>query len=75
MRGTLNSGADIASVLRQPSANATAMALARIANENALLWTRHTLDAAKGCDALIVAGLEAFIGLSVAECLNVPASG
>ena len=75
IRGSLNAGTGIASLLRQPSANATAKALARIANANALSWARQTLDAAKNCDALIIAGLTAFIGLSVAECLNVPAIG
>jgi hypothetical protein len=75
MRGTLSSGTGIASVLNQPNAHAVTKALARIANENALPWMRQTLDAARNCDALITAGLAAFIGLSVAECLHIRAIG
>jgi sterol 3beta-glucosyltransferase len=52
------------------SLNATAQALARIANENADAWMRQVLDAASGSDGLIVAGLAAFIGFSAAERLG-----
>ncbi len=39
----------------------------RIANDNAIPWMRQTLEVAQSSDALIVAGLAAFIGLSVAR--------
>lgn len=53
----------------------TARALAEIANANTMVWMRETLDAARGCDALIVSALASFVGLSVAECLGIPAIG
>jgi hypothetical protein len=55
--------------------DATAQTLARIANENANAWMRQGLEAAAGCDGLIVGGLAAFIGFSAAEKLGVPAIG
>jgi sterol 3beta-glucosyltransferase len=55
--------------------NATARALSRIANDNATAWMRQTLEWAGGCDAIICAGLAAFVGFSVAEKLEVPALG
>ena len=53
----------------------TARALADIATANTTAWMRETLDAARGCDALIVSALASFVGLSVAECLGIPAIG
>ena len=50
-------------------------ALARIANVNAEAWMREMLAAGSDCDAMIVAGLAAFVGLSVAEHLRVTAIG
>lgn len=38
-------------------------------------WLRQALDAGRGCDAVIVSGLAAFVGLSAAEALGVPAIG
>ena len=38
-------------------------------------WLRLALDAGRGCDAVIVSGLAAFVGLSAAEALGVPAIG
>jgi sterol 3beta-glucosyltransferase len=75
IRGTLQPESGIASVVGKMGVNATVKALASIANANALSWTRLTLETAQGCDAVIVAGLAAFVGLSVAERLNVPAIG
>jgi UDP:flavonoid glycosyltransferase YjiC (YdhE family) len=75
IRGKLKPGTGIASVVSQTNARGMAQALARLANDNALAWTRQTLEAARNCDALIVAGLAAFVGLSVAECLEVPVIG
>jgi len=73
IRGSLQSG--IASVVDKSGVNATVKALARIANDNASSWMQQTLETAQGCDALIIAGLAAFVGLSVAERLSIPAIG
>ena len=50
--------------------NATARALATIANENAESWLEAIVDAGNGCDAILVAGLTAFVGFSAAEYLG-----
>jgi sterol 3beta-glucosyltransferase len=76
IRGTLQSVSSTSSVVAgKNSLNATAQALARIANENADAWMRQVLDAAAGSDGLIVAGLAAFIGFSAAEKLGIPVIG
>ena len=76
IRGTLQSVSSISSVVAgKNSLNATAQALARIANENADAWMRQVLEVAGGSDGLIVAGLTAFIGFSAAEKLGVPVIG
>ncbi len=38
-------------------------------------WLHQAVDAGRGCDAVIVSGLAAFVGLSAAEALRVPAIG
>jgi UDP:flavonoid glycosyltransferase YjiC (YdhE family) len=53
----------------------TAKPLAQLANSNAEAWMRATVAAGQGCDAIIVSALAAFIGLSAAEYLKVPAMG
>lgn len=76
IRGALQPGQGIASVVSaKTSLNATAQALARIANENAAGWMRQTVTVAANCDALIISGLISFVGLSVAEHLAIPAIG
>jgi sterol 3beta-glucosyltransferase len=55
--------------------NATTRALSRVANDNATAWMRQTLQLATGCDAIVCAGLAAFVGLSAAEKLEIPAIG
>ncbi|MGE0805204.1 MAG: glycosyltransferase [Burkholderiaceae bacterium] len=50
---------------------ATATGLARLANAQTQSWMRQAADAAHGCDALIVSGLAAFVGLSVGEALRI----
>lgn len=52
-----------------------AAALAGIANANAAAWMRDLAAAARGCDAIVVSGLAAFVGLSVAEYLGIAAIG
>jgi UDP:flavonoid glycosyltransferase YjiC (YdhE family) len=54
---------------------ATAKALAAIANANTAAWMREVSAAAEGSDALIVSALASFVGLSVAEQLRIPAIG
>lgn len=55
--------------------NTTARALAKIANENAGSWLRTIIEAGEGCDAILVAGLAAFVGFSAAEYLGVKGIG
>ncbi|MFT3849008.1 MAG: glycosyltransferase [Propionivibrio sp.] len=54
---------------------ATARALVNLTNANTHAWAVETLAAAEGCDAILTSGLAGFIGLSVAECLGIPAIG
>jgi sterol 3beta-glucosyltransferase len=74
IRGALELGISSA-VTGRNSLNATAKAMARIANENAAAWMRQVLEVAAGSNGLIVAGLAAFIGFSAAEKLAVPVIG
>ncbi|HEX6444139.1 MAG TPA: glycosyltransferase [Streptosporangiales bacterium] len=73
IREALRSGDGTASVPKQNSVDATAKILARLANENADAWMRQILEAAAGCDALIMGGLAANIGFSAAEKSGIPA--
>jgi sterol 3beta-glucosyltransferase len=74
---------DIRSVLLPDSTTArrgggfgkTAKALALIATANAEAWLRATMDVARDADAIIFGGLAAFVGLSAAEALRIPAIG
>jgi sterol 3beta-glucosyltransferase len=53
----------------------TARALAQLANANTEAWMRDIAAAGRGCEAIILSGLAAFAGLSVAEYLGVTAIG
>jgi len=53
----------------------TARAFARLAATNSEAWLRTTTAVAQGCDVIVLGGLAAFIGLSAAEALRVPAIG
>ena len=53
----------------------TTKALAAIANANTASWMQTVLDASEACDAIIVSGLAAFVGLSVAERRGIKAIG
>lgn len=55
--------------------NATAAGLAHIANARTHSWMQQIAEAAIGCDGLIVSGLAAFVGLSVAEHLGIRVVG
>ncbi len=62
-------------VRRKGGFHDTTRALAAIANANTTAWMREVVDASEGCDAIIVSGLAAFVGLSVAEYRGIPAIG
>lgn len=74
---------DIRSVLLQDASrgarrggfSGTASALARIATTNSDAWLRATMTVAQDCDAMVLSGLAAFVGLSAAEALRIPAIG
>ena len=64
-----------AAVAKGGGFNATARAIARIANDNAESWLRSIIESGEGCDAFVCAGLAAFAGLSAAEYLGVKGIG
>ena len=70
MRGALE-----ALVLEGKGVNATVSALSGIANAQAEGWMGQAAEAAAGCDAILVSGLTAFVGFSVAERLGIPVIG
>lgn len=73
IRGALAAASGV--VARGSGAAGTAKALAGIADAHAEDWLRMTVAAGQGCDAIILSGLAAFIGLSAAEHLGIPAIG
>src|ERR1700678_849710 len=76
IRGTLTADRALAGVVAKGGGfNRTAHALAKIANENAESWLRTIIEAGEGCDAILVAGLAAFVGFSAAEYLGVKSIG
>jgi len=76
IRGTLRPSEAIAdAVARGGQFTHTAKTLARIANTNAEAWMRTVVESGRGCDAILVSGLAAFIGLSAAEHFGVRAIG
>jgi sterol 3beta-glucosyltransferase len=60
---------------RRGGFNSTAKALANIVNTHTAAWMREVVDATEGCEAIIVSGLAAFVGLSVAEYRGIKAIG
>jgi sterol 3beta-glucosyltransferase len=74
---------DMRGVLRQDTALAkngggfgdATSAFARIATANSEAWLRATFAAGEDCDAVVLGGLAAFVGLSAAEALGIPAIG
>ncbi len=75
IRGAFRHGGAASGLFEKASANNTAKELARIANANAEPWLRATVEAGKGCDAIILSGLAGFVGLSAAEYLGAKAIG
>ena len=71
IRGVLASEAGIGRVVAKGAGfNDTARALASIANENTDSWLDAIVHVAVGCDAILVAGLAAYAGLSAAEVVG-----
>ncbi len=60
---------------KRSGAQATARALASIAEAHTGAWMREVKAAAGQSDAIILSALASFVGLSVAECLRIPAIG
>ena len=76
IRGTLDPARAIGGVVEKGgSFNATARALAKIANDHAMDWMRTIVEVGAGSDAILVAGLAAFVGLSAAERLGAKGIG
>jgi sterol 3beta-glucosyltransferase len=50
-------------------------ALVGLVNAHSTDWLRQAVAQGAGCDAVLVSGLSAFVGLSAAEALGVPAIG
>ncbi|MFC3815189.1 glycosyltransferase [Lysobacter sp. GCM10012299] len=76
IRGALEPGQGIGTVVGGSSdLNATAKALAAIANTHASAWLRTILDEARDADLLLVSGIAAFVGLAAGDCLRIPVIG
>lgn len=75
IRGTLQPDHAISNVVEGRSVSEATKALARIANTHAESWLRSAVDFGRGADAVILSGLAAFVGLSAAEYLGIPAIG
>ena len=76
IRAALQPNGSIAGVVAKGSGFASvATALARIANASAESWMKEIVAAGRDCDAVVVSGLAAFVGLSAAEYLRVKAIG
>lgn len=76
IRGSMQPGGSISSVVKAGGDfTGAASALARIANTNTEAWMRTVVKAGEGCDAIILSGLAAFVGLSAAEHLGIKAIG
>jgi UDP:flavonoid glycosyltransferase YjiC (YdhE family) len=76
IRGTLSRDQAVAgAVARGGGFTDTARALAKIANDNTEAWLRTIIEAGESCDAIVVAGLAAFVGFSAAEYLGARAIG
>lgn len=57
------------------SGRGAARALIALSNTQVIIWMRQALAQVRGCDAIVTAGLAAFVGLSLGEYLKVPVIG
>lgn len=76
IRGTLQPDLAISGVVNDGRGfSSMASALAHIANTHAQAWLREIVETAQDCDAILVSGLAAFVGLSAAEHLGIRCIG
>lgn len=76
IKRALEPGAALGAIVgKRSGVQATAKALAAIANANTHAWMAQVKAAAEGSDAIILSALASFVGLSVAEHLRIPAIG
>jgi sterol 3beta-glucosyltransferase len=76
IKQALDPGQALGAVIgKRGGAQATAKALAAIANANTAAWMAEVKAAAEDSDAIVVSALASFVGLSVAEHLRIPAIG
>jgi len=74
MQATLAPGGVLHKLMTEGgSVSEATRAFARIAQDNTAGWMARLLSAARGCDAIVFSGLAAYVGLSVAEHLGLPA--
>ncbi len=76
MKETVLPGGHLAALMKDGGdLRRTTRAVARIAQENTTSWMASARDAACGCDVLVISGLAAYVGLTVAEELDRPCVG
>jgi sterol 3beta-glucosyltransferase len=76
IRGTVAPDPAIAGVVAKGGGfKRTVRVVAQIANENAEGWLRTIIESAEACDAILAAGLAAFVGFSAAEYLGITSIG
>lgn len=76
MRDTVMPGGALSSIMQDGGDFARiTRACAQVAKDNTAAWMATTRDVAQGSDALLFAGLAAFVGLAVAEELEIPCIG
>lgn len=76
MKGTVDPDGPLSRLMKQGGdVTQVARAAARIANENVFAWMRAVAGDARGSDAILFSGLASYVGLSVGECLDIPAIG
>ncbi len=76
IRGVLSRDQAVAGVVAKGGGfKDTARAMSKLANENAESWLRAIIETGEGCDAVLAAGLAAFVGFSAAEYLGAKGIG
>lgn len=64
-----------ATLAREHGMREITRALPALVDAHASEWLQQAIETGRGCDAMIVSGLTAFVGLSAAEALRVPVIG
>jgi UDP:flavonoid glycosyltransferase YjiC (YdhE family) len=76
MRGAFQPGGAFGALLKDGASMSRLMrACATLARDNTLPWMEAACAAARGSDLLVYSGLAGFVGLAVAEGLNIPCVG